>query len=909
MRKLFTYCSLFILTACITDDNTSIRTPITNHSNSSSESNTNPRKETNATSTSSLAKLSSISDISNTILNQNVARITTAFLEYNKNNADTPIKMTKNGNNDSFVKALEYLAATKDTVNPMDIDDVIAKISQLSGDYTAYKNLKDQYDSFNYVLKTSADFTSENDYADYLQKNVSTDITKARRGVSTVDYIVNIEKAYFEKMQIALKNAGIDDFDAISYTSYNSTDGSAGSYKSLMAKLTTKLSELEADITAKTAPLLADLQALDSSITQMPLTIDTLVSDWLYQQRILTAVKDVEYISDTTTNPNDMNSSSLKENSVIADSLLANGITASSENVKNALSYIVASKRTTNPVSMDSVIDTIDLLNTNYTTLTATTTTKENLSNLPRLPVKNDSDSYEYYAASIGPQITRDEIATKDRNSDEFKTAGNLDYEKYIKYVYEAYYDYIREDETYKTNVSDALSGSEDEKKYTAENYTSLFDELDNKISDLDNDINAQKSDICNNLETLTGTTVSEVPANMNDVLSYWNLQKQILTTIKNLNYTPNTVVYNYNNALEDYTLDLSSNNKTVTFKANEFKLDTANRSYTATKDRDAVVTEEAIVTFPNLWIYLNAGGSSTTEFTARKNNVLAVFNAVKNNSATTAQIQDFKTWVTDPSTGTIMIDKDKLSNSSTEDSKLFDAVYKTLNSSKDVSLALSSTVKTTDTVHLGGNYSKLSFADYGVWKISKVTEYSGNDNLLTYYGKKNPEVSQSYIYPFFSGLDSLKQAYVADAASQNKTFTGNTIAYATLVGLNSSNTIEKALTGSAKLNINMADVTGTLSLVFEDWYQFNISGLDLSNKDGFYKENATTSLTTPSTMTSNNWLKSPDFTTTVSGVQYGLKENTPVEAVGAYSIETTGVAAPEKYSKLVIEGAFGVKE
>ena len=75
MRKLVTYCSLFILAGCITDGNTDIRKPTTTHTptnSNNSGSTTNPRKENAATTNSSLSKLTSVSEISNTILNINL---------------------------------------------------------------------------------------------------------------------------------------------------------------------------------------------------------------------------------------------------------------------------------------------------------------------------------------------------------------------------------------------------------------------------------------------------------------------------------------------------------------------------------------------------------------------------------------------------------------------------------------------------------------------------------------------------------------------------------------------------------------------------------------------------------------------------------------------------------------------
>ena len=372
MKKILTYCSLLVLAGCLTDGGvTDRRTPHTKLKDDSQTNNdnnsekTNPRKNASATTNSTLGKLSNIASISNTILNQNITRINNAFLAYNngKENSEK-IRISTNGNNENYVKALEFLAATKRETNPVKIEDMITAIDDLKTSYNPYKATKDSCATLAYTLKTSDDFTSTENYAVYLQQNVNSSITNAKRGENTIEYITKVEEAYFNKLQKALREAGIP--DDTTYTAYTEADKSSTAYKNLMAKALSTRTQLESDLQIKSAAVLADLKRLDPTITAMPLTVDSIVSDWIDKQKILIAINGIDYLPDIKTNTNDMKVYTIKKDlQTIKNLLLQKNIAPTDDNINNALKYIENNNKNKNYISNMQLW--INQLNTAYT--------------------------------------------------------------------------------------------------------------------------------------------------------------------------------------------------------------------------------------------------------------------------------------------------------------------------------------------------------------------------------------------------------------------------------------------------------------------------------------------------------------------------------------------------------------
>ena len=373
MKKILTYCSLLVLAGCLTDGGvTDRRTPHTKlkddsqTNNDNNSENTNPRKNASATTNSTLGKLSNIASISNTILNQNITRINNAFLAYNngKENSEK-IRISTNGSNENYVKALEFLAATKRETNPVKIEDMITAIGDLKTSYNSYKATKDSCATLAYTLKTSDDFTSTENYAVYLQQNVNSSITNAKRGENnTIDYITKVEEAYFNKLQKALREAGIP--DDTTYTAYTEADKSSTAYKNLMAKALSTRTQLESDLQIKSAAVLADLKRLDPTITAMPLTVDSIVSDWIDKQKILIAINGIDYLPDIKTNTNDLKISFIKGNAIIENILSENGIALTEDNINNAVKYANEKKKDAGYIT--SMITAINQLKSAYNT-------------------------------------------------------------------------------------------------------------------------------------------------------------------------------------------------------------------------------------------------------------------------------------------------------------------------------------------------------------------------------------------------------------------------------------------------------------------------------------------------------------------------------------------------------------
>ncbi len=589
-------------------------------------------------------------------------------------------------------------------------------------------------------------------------------------------------------------------------------------------------------------------------------------------------------------------------------------LTVNEANLAKADEYLIASTRTENPIDISSMISTITSLQSDYIEYTAYKSAYDSLNHVLKTSADftNANEYANYLQSNAESGILKEQKVS---------TVREVDDAVYIAKIEKAYFDYLKKHISGLTSVDYTAYSSADGSSAA---YTDLMTNLAAQVETQKSSMDTKKDAVISDLKALD-PSVNELPLTINDVVKYWRTQQKILIAIQNTKYLPdvstktddmksvalnedlNTVniKYVYNKGLEDYTLDAGkANGETLSFKASDFEKDTITRSYVAKKASDEETIENAITFLPNLWAYLNNGGKTDSEFKKRKDYAQTVFVKVKNGTATVGEKADFENWVKDPNTGISFINIENLSNVSSDDYKNWNIANIILKSAKDVDFTLTKKETKTDTVYLGGAYTGLTFSDYGIWQTKASSYYTGNKTLLSYLSSTSAKsVNVVGNYMFYSGLESFKQAYPANQTRGSVSFVGNTLAYADLVGT-SGERISKQLIGAAKLSISPASVAD-LTLGFEGWYGFTIEGIDVSTPD-FSSENPAKITTS---CASCGWVKSPTFTSKVFGSQYGLDAEKPTEAVGAYKIETNDVADPSKYTKVIIKGAFGVKE
>ncbi|MCR5506567.1 MAG: hypothetical protein K6F04_01825 [bacterium] len=581
----------------------------------------------------------------------------------------------------------------------------------------------------------------------------------------------------------------------------------------------------------------------------------------------------------------------------------------------SALDYLAQANKDSEPLNISNMITTINALETKYNSYTPQKTQYDALQPYS-LKLSTDFDSTDEYVTYLQSAVDSS-LITQKPGSFVDGVDGKTATQQYIEYVEKTYFDKI------KANASfTSIDGQYATMDYTSALYTEAMGKLNTKLSELDSSISTLKNEIVAKLKVLD-PKVKEFPLTIDKLVKYYIQQGYILSAIKEVQYLKDisvstsdmksnnaSISYVYNSGLEDYVIDINDGS-TIEFKASDFKKDTSIRSYVATKERNNVTYANAIVFMPYLHNYLTAGGSSANELNQRRINALTIFNKIKSGTASTAEQQTFITWVKVGNSSSTYVDIEQIKDQSSESYKNLIKAIDILSSTTNCNFALSKTVGVTDSIYLGGTYTGLSYSDFGIWNKKTSTTYDGNATLKQYLSNSSAKTTNtSRNIAFFSGLESFKRAFEPDQSLDNtkyKTFTGSTIAYATLNGKSSDNTVEKFLSGSASLNVYQRDVIGNLKLAFSDFYGLSIDGIDLTNPD-FTSTNAPyISTSCPSC----NWIASGNvtFTGSLSGSQYGLETNKPDEIVGNYRIYTSDVNDSTKYSNVTIVGAFGVKK
>lgn len=281
MKKFFKYSYFLLLCGCLTSNNDggSYRPPIIiGGGNGGSSSGGNSSGSGGNTNTgSSLEKLSNISKITSIITEENTSRIKNGITAYNKN---LPV------NEQLFLTTSDYtyinnLLATKtNDSNPVsNIPTRISTIESLESTYTDYKNNTSLYDNYSilYLDKSRDDFEDNDSYANYLEANSNTNINRGSYSTAT-EYVAAVESYLFNNIKAI---EGLTE----------STD-----YANARENLNTLLDTTSSAIKTNKNTLKEILSKLDPSITDFPITLDSIIAQYIRQGKILEAIKNVSYI-------------------------------------------------------------------------------------------------------------------------------------------------------------------------------------------------------------------------------------------------------------------------------------------------------------------------------------------------------------------------------------------------------------------------------------------------------------------------------------------------------------------------------------------------------------------------------------------------------------------------------------
>ena len=168
MKKLLTYCSLYILTGCLTNSGTTV-----SRVNTSTTTGTNSEhKKNETTSTSTLGAFSNIKSIENLVTTENNNRIINAFKTYNEEQSAEDKKVSADKTN--IAQATEYLKQAK--TGNINISEMITAIDTLVAKYYDYSPKKLSYDTlskYSLELQGGKDETAS---AEYLVNNFNQSI-------------------------------------------------------------------------------------------------------------------------------------------------------------------------------------------------------------------------------------------------------------------------------------------------------------------------------------------------------------------------------------------------------------------------------------------------------------------------------------------------------------------------------------------------------------------------------------------------------------------------------------------------------------------------------------------------------------------------------------------------------------
>ena len=451
----------------------------------------------------------------------------------------------------------------------------------------------------------------------------------------------------------------------------------------------------------------------------------------------------------------------------------------------------------------------------------------------------------------------------------------------------------------------------------TYASYNEAYTALGNAISTLTTSISSTESSMLNALKVLD-PAITELPFKLDTVVEYYKSEVDVLKVVKDVSLLQNPsrdyntalsgnsfsdggdeVRYVYNSTLKDYTI--KNDTSSVEFKASDFSLD--GKAYVASSKKQSFLTNDFYTFMPNLKSYIYAGGAFDDEIKSRIQNVRAILEKKKAGTVLSSEEQTiFDKWFSGTNFSYGEVD------GKTDVSSLLNDLF----AKNSVDLTIDKKVSSVETVRLGGQALGLSFVDFGIWEREILTSYSGDENILS----KNPSgnLVNSLTYPstaFYLGMTDLKTGYAKKDTDLGKTITfqGNTLAVATKVGKDSTTPwVKEDLSGVAKLVISNDTLKGDLTLDFDKYYTFAYKGFDVSSPDFSY---GSVEVSTPNKVLSSvQFASGASFTTMMNGSMYGLEAGNPTEAAGYYNINSANVGGvnSEKYSKININGSFGVK-
>lgn len=905
-KKFLSLGTVLLLGGCLTTSDTGSRVSGSSSSGGSHSSGGSSDRNHNNSSTK-LNRISKIADLSKDIAEENKSRVTSAFKKYNENNSTGKISFTTENleyaddilKNQSTVNNLAGLSSSYDTAlsNLSKWSSTLSGVSQSLAGATQNLNSKKSSLSQN---QTALDQTKTNLIAEEKK------LDEYWRYYSDLksEFISHPEYSSSEGMlkELARRKVLVDN----SESTCSSYRNSISSYESTISSLNSEISSIQQDVDKYTS-LKNEASAKVNQYTNEKTSLEGTIS--------------------TEIQKFDANFSASKYGDALSTEI---------KNRVNIYSgYYIMSTRLAN---VKVLLDAYD--EGKYTSGGTSYTRGSYYGNKALL---NDYNKYLLGKKRSDFSSDKDYADWLSSNATSFSgnRASYTSDATYITAVQTAYFNWVK-----------VLSGLENYAKssYSADDYNAIMNALSSKRSSLADVVKTLEYVMVDALKKLDSTyTSDELPLTLSQYIAFFRNQKKILSAISGVDYiydvtvhpegtvsatstgdesSKSVLTYDYNSAISDYILNFretsksgtNKNDTVVSFKASDFSA--SGKAYVATSTRTVSKTEDYYTFLSGVESYVYGGGVLDAEVESRRKYALSVFTRVQNGTATDAEKTVLKQWLGSNFSSDItsvafssLTDNEKL--------KFNLAMYMLGKEKPDFTVDKARII--TDTVKLGGTVAGLTFSDFGIWSIKGMNKYTGDEQLLA----KNLDgrfSSDTYHvqYPFISGMSQFKQGYASDstlAAGKSVVFKGNALGVATLSGNNPNNTLVKDLSGSATLTVandlqtknGVSSIYGNLSVNFDNYYSFKFADINVASKSGFKSSNVSIeSSSKVANIDKFQFGSSPTLSGSVTGQMYGLETNRPTEAVGMFDVSSKTIhndPTNSTYSKLTVEGAFGVKK
>lgn len=909
-KKFLSLGTVLLLGGCLTTSDTGSRVSGSSSSGGSHSSGGSSDRNHNNSSTK-LNRISKIADLSKDIAEENKSRVTSAFKKYNENNSTGKISFTT----ETFEYADDILK-NQSTVN---------NLAGLSSSYdTALSNLSKWSSTLSGVSQSLAGATQNlNSKKSSLSQNqTALDQTKT----SLIAEEKKLDGYYVEFVNLwRLKSE------------YGSDDYSGPSMSALLGMIGQKQQQISSSESA--------CSSYRNSISSYESTISSLNSEISSTQQDVdkyTSLKNEasakvnQYTNEKTSLEGTISTEIQKFDANFSASKYGDALSTEIKNRVNIYSgYYIMSTRLAN---VKVLLDAYD--EGKYTSGGTSYTRGSYYENKALL---NDYNKYLLGKKRSDFSSDKDYADWLSANATSFSKnrASYASDAAYITAVQTAYFNWVK-----------VLSGLENYAKssYSADDYNAIMNALSSKRSSLANVVKTLEDVMVGALKKLDSTyTSDELPLTLSQYIAFFRNQKKILSAISGVDYiydvtvhpegavsatstgdesSKSVLTYDYNSAISDYILNFretsksgtNKNDTVVSFKASDFSA--SGKAYVATSTRTVSKTEDYYTFLSGVESYVYGGGVLDAEVEQRRKYALSVFTRVQNGTATDAEKAVLKQWLGSNFSSDItsvafssLTDNEKL--------KFNLAMYMLGKEKPDFTVDKARII--TDTVKLGGTVAGLTFSDFGIWSIKGMNKYTGDEQLLAKNldGKFSSDIYHVQ-YPFISGMSQFKQGYASDstlAAGKSVVFKGNALGVATLSGNNPNNTLVKDLSGSATLTVandlqtknGVSSIYGNLSVNFDNYYSFKFADIDVASKNGFKSSNVSIESSSKVANTDKfQFGNSPTLSGSVTGQMYGLETNRPTEAVGMFDVSSKTIhndPTNSTYSKLTVEGAFGVKK